>query len=36
MKTNKVIQVLYDERLVGTLALTGAHKAAFADEDFDP
>ena len=29
MKTNKVIQVLYDERLVGTLALTSAHKAAF-------
>lgn len=29
MKTNKVIQVLYGERLVGTLALTSAHKAAF-------
>lgn len=29
MKANKVIQVLYDGRLVGTLALTGLHKAAF-------
>lgn len=29
MKTNKIIQVLYDGRLVGTLALTSTHKAAF-------
>ena len=29
MKQNNVLQVLYDERLVGTLAMTADHKAAF-------
>lgn len=34
MKTDKYIRVLYDNRLVGTLALTAEKKAAFeyADE----
>ena len=29
MKPNNALQVLYDERLVGTLAMTADHKAAF-------
>ena len=29
MKTNSALQVLYDGRLVGTLAMTATHKAAF-------
>ena len=29
MKRNDVLQVSYHERLVGTLALTADHKAAF-------
>ena len=29
MKTNSALQVLYDGRLVGTLAMTANHKAAF-------
>ena len=29
MKPNNALQVLYDERLVGTLAMTAYHKAAF-------
>lgn len=30
MKTNKTLRVYYGERLVGTLALTPEHRAAFA------
>ena len=29
MKPNNALQVLYDERLVGMLAMTADHKAAF-------
>ncbi len=29
MKQDNVLQVYYDQRLVGTLAMTAEHKAAF-------
>lgn len=33
MKTNKILQVCYGERLVGTLAMNGEHKIAFEYND---
>lgn len=33
MRQNNVLQVYYDERLVGTLAMTADHKAAFQYDD---
>ena len=33
MKTNKQLQVFYKDRVVGTLAMTADHKAAFAYDD---
>ena len=33
MKQNKALQVLFDNRLVGTLALTANHKVVFQYDD---
>ena len=33
MRQNNALQVYYDERLVGTLAMTADHKAAFQYDD---
>ena len=33
MKRNKVLQVLFDDRLVGTLALAANHKVVFRYDD---